>query len=48
MAQGGREGNIIEILVFSPIFLLFLSLLFPCLFVFSDAGKEVGREQRMV
>jgi hypothetical protein len=43
MAQGGREGNAFEILVFSPIFLPFRSLLFSSLFVFLGAGKEVGR-----
>jgi hypothetical protein len=47
-AQGGREGNTFKILVFSPIFLLFCSLLFLSLFLFSSVGKEVGREWRMV
>jgi hypothetical protein len=48
MAQRGREGNTFEILVFTPIFLLFCSLLFLSLFLFSSTGKGVGRERRMV
>jgi hypothetical protein len=48
MAQAGRESNTFEVLVFFSYFLLFYSLLFLPLFLFSDVGKEVGREQWMV
>jgi hypothetical protein len=48
MAQGGREGNAFEILVFLPIS-FFLSISFFCpSFFFLGTGKEVRREQQMV
>jgi hypothetical protein len=48
MAQGGREGNTFEILVFLPVSFFPCFLLFPSLFLFLGVGKEVRRERRMV
>jgi hypothetical protein len=48
MTKGGREGNTFMVLVFLLFPSFSLSLLFPPLFLFLDAGKEVGREWQMV
>jgi hypothetical protein len=48
MAQGGREGNTFEILVFLPIsFFVAFSFLYHSFF-FPGVGKEVRREWLLV
>jgi hypothetical protein len=48
MAQGGRDGNTFEILVFLPISFFPRFLLFLSTFFFLEVGKEVRREQQMM